>query len=220
MKLRRTRELRTIVRSTLVDPRASWREVHRPVLHHLAWWRGDRLPRWVSPSAASLGELHRWFNRRPPRVTGVPAIDERIANLSEGYDAAVLETQAVISDLVGARATHPFLDRRFIEATYGFDPFWPTKGGHDRALQVDAYQDRIPQLVADRRSKADFAETFWPQVLPPAVLADVTTGPLIERGWLDPAGFADLVQRAGAAMPNAAIPMARCVALDRWLRSH
>lgn len=219
IRLRRPADVRAMVGGNLWPPRRAWTVVARPTLHHLAPWRGDRLPEWVSGTAATAADLPALFRQRAPVVTGIDAIDERIANLTSGYDAAVLERQAIVSDLAGRRGTHPFLDPRFIEATYGLDPSWPARQGHTRALQVAAYRDRLPPLVADRRSKAEFSEVFWPQLLADDVLHRVRTGPLAERGWLDRGGFDRLVVRARGAMPNAAIPLARCVSLDEWLRA-
>jgi hypothetical protein len=152
-------------------------------------------------------------------VTGVDAIDERLANLTEGYDAATLETRAVVTDQAGRRESHPFLDPRVVHATYGLDPWWATRDGHDRALEVHAFQDRLPHVVEQRRSKAEFSEVFWPALLDDVRLQQVRTGPLHERGWLDAEGFDTVVANAERGMANAAIPLSRCVLLDQWVRT-
>ena len=218
-ELRQGAVLAGIARAGARHPRELWARYIRPALHHLAPWKGDALPGWVRPDAAARADLPRLFRRRPPRVTGVAAIDERIANITTGYDAAILEERAVVADLAGRRDSHPFLDPRLIEATYGLNPWWPTRGDHTRALQAEAYRDRLPPAVASRRSKADFSEVFWPQLLDDEVLTAVRTGPLVEAGWLDPDGFSALVANAQKGTPNAAIPLSRCVSLDRWLRA-
>ena len=219
VKLRRGDVIGDLLRATVEDPRQAWIDVVRPTLHHLAPWRGDRLPRWISERAASRADLPGLFRRRPKRVTGVAAMDERIANLTSGYDAAILEDRAVVIDAEGRRESHPFLDPRFIEATYCLDPWWPTRDGHVRALQVEAFADRLPAVVAERRSKADFSEVFWPQLLDEETLDSVRTGPLVEVGWLDSQGFEELVVNAREGKANAAIPLSRCVSLDRWMRT-
>lgn len=197
----------------------AWGQVIKPTLHHLAWWRGDRLPGWIRPEAARAAGLEELYRARPQQVTGVDGIDQRIANLTSGYDAAILESRAIVTDLLGRRETHPFLDPRFVVATYGLDPAWPTRGGHLRALEIEAFGDRLPDLVRHRNSKAEFSDVFWPQVLTTEVVARVRSGPLVEAGWLDPTGFDQLVVEGRAGRPNMAIPLARCVALDRWLRT-
>jgi asparagine synthase (glutamine-hydrolysing) len=219
VRLRQGHILKELLRANALRPRAAWPEILRPTLHYLAPWKGDRLPPWLSDQAAARADLPRLFRRRAERVTGVAAIDERIANLTSGYDAWILEVRAVVSDEVGRRESHPFLDPRFIEATYGLDPWWPTRGGHTRALQVEAYGDRLPPAVGRRRSKADFSEVFWPQMLDDETLEQVQTGPLADLGWLDRPGFDALVAYAKEGKANAAIPLFRCVSLDRWLRS-
>ena len=218
-KLRQRAVVRDLARSVGRNPRRAWTGLLKPTLHHLAPWRGDRLPGWVSSDAAARAELPRLFRRRPERVTRVDAIDERIANLTSGYDACILETRAVLTDWFDRRESHPYLDPRFVEATYGLDPWWPTRDGHTRALEVEAFADRLPPLVARRQDKADFPEVFWPQLLDREVLARIRTGPLAELGWLDRAGFEDLVANAKEGKADAAIPLSRCASLDRWLRT-
>ena len=111
-----------------------------------------------------------------------------------------------------------YLDPCFIEATYGLDPWWPTRDGHTRALQVEAFRDRLPSVVAQRRSKAEFSEVFWPQLLEANTLELARTGPLADLGWLDTEGFDALIAGATAKQPNADMPLCRCVSLYRWLR--
>jgi hypothetical protein len=218
-KLRQWAVLGSLARSALRHRDEAWTGLLRPTLHHLAWWRGDRLPAWVRADVAARADLPRLFRRRAPRLTGIDAIDERAANLTTGYDAAILQDRALVADLVGRRDSHPFLDPRLIEATYGLDPWWPSRGGHTRALQVAAYADRLPRSVVERRTKAEFSEVFWPQVLDAETLDGVGTGPLAEAGWLDRDGFGQLVANAKEGKANAAIPLSRCVSLDRWMRT-
>lgn len=220
VKLRQAAVLKSLARQVITRPGRSWSDVLRPTLGYLvAPWRNRGSPRWVSRAAAARADLSRLARRRPARVTGIDAIDERLGTFTSGYNAAILETRAVVSDWVGRRESHPFLDPRFVQATYGLDPSWPATGGHYRALQVEAFRDRLPPAVAARRTKADFSEVFWPQVLDDAGLALIRRGPLGTLGWLDSEGFDALVADAKRGMANAAIPLFRCVSVDRWLRS-
>ncbi|MDQ3642769.1 MAG: asparagine synthase-related protein, partial [Actinomycetota bacterium] len=91
--------------------------------------------------------------------------------------------------------------------------------GHYRALQVEAFRDRLPATVANRRSKAEFSEVFWPQMLDDTTLSGVRSGPLTELGWLDPEGFDALTADAKQGMANSAIPLSRCVSLHHWMRT-
>jgi asparagine synthetase B (glutamine-hydrolysing) len=217
---RRGRTLFALARDALRRPAASWAQVVKPTLHHLAPWKGPRPPGWLRRDAMARVGLDEAMRRRPEAVTGVRAVDERIANLTTGYDAAVLEERAVVSDALGGwRGTHPFLDPRVIEATYGLDPWWPTRGGHDRALQVHTFAGLLPEAVLTRRSKAEFSEVFWPQLLSEPELAALRTGPLCDLGFLDHNGFDQLVADARSGMARSAIPLARCRSLDRWLRT-
>jgi hypothetical protein len=219
VKLRQRAVLGQIARWAGRHPREAWPELIRPTLHHLARWKGNSLPPWVTGAATAHADLTDVFRKRPAKVTGVAAVDERLGNFTSGYNASILEALAVLGDHAGRRDSHPFLDPRFVENTYGLDPWWPVRGGHTRALQVAAFIDRLPPLVAERRSKVDFSEVFWPQLLDDHIAEQVRTGPLGSLGWLDLDGFNTLVGHAREGKANAAIPLSRCVSLDRWLRS-
>ncbi len=221
VKLRQRAVLRQLASDAFRHPAQSWSQVLRPTAAYLAApWRGRRrVPHWVTTDAAEEADLPRLLTRHPEPVTGIDAIDDRLGTFTSGYNASILETRAVVGDWLGRRESHPFLDPRFVEATYGLDPSWPTRGGHYRALHVAAFGDRLPTVVARRLSKADFSEVFWPQVLDDVTLAGVRSGPLAEVGWLDTTGFDLLVARAKRGIPNAAIPLFRCLSLDRWMRN-
>lgn len=194
-----------------------WAGVVRPTLAHLAGRRG-RPPAWMSRRAVEEAGLTELFAAKPVSVTGIAAVDERLAGLSSGYIAHVLEDRAVVTDLVGRRETHPFLDPRLVQGLYGLNPWWSVEGGRSRALQVAAFADRLPPVVARRQSKAEFSAVVWPQMLHRRDLDRVRRGPLRELGWLDDAGFAAVVDAAGEGKAAAALPLSRCVSLDRWLR--
>ena len=220
VQLRQLRLLAELAGGAARHPRKAWPELVRPTLAHLvAPWRKKRLSGWVTRTAAQQADLAGTLRRRPARVTGVEAIDERFSTLTSGYVASILEKRALVSDWAGRRDSHPFLDPRFILATYGLDPWWPARNAHYRALQVEAFADRLPPAVVQRLSKADFSEVFWPQVLDDVALERVATGPLHDQGWLERQGFETLVANAKRGMANAAIPLFRCVSLDRWIRT-
>lgn len=220
LQLRRWDVLRDALPRSVQAVRASWTDVVRPTIGYLTPPRpGHGFPKWVSPRAIKEAGVRSRLRPRAAKVTGIVAIDERLSTLTSGYNAAILETSAAVYDHVGKRDSHPFLDPRFIRATYGLDPWWPTTGGHYRAFEVAAFRDRLPRVVAERRTKADFSEVFWPQILDDRRLEEVRCGPLNEVGWLDQEGFDDLLRDAKRGMANAAIPLFRCLALDRWVRT-
>ncbi len=190
----------------------------RPVGRRLASRDHPPFPGWVRREAAERAGIDDLLRQRPQRVTGIDAIDLRIDNLTSGYNAAILETRATVGDAGDRRDTHPFLDPRFIAATYGLDPWWPTDGRVDRALQVAAYRDRLPPVVAERTTKADFSEVFWPELLQDHVVQRVRNGPLLELGWLDLEGFDTVVADAKEGKAYRAIPLSRCISVDRWMR--
>lgn len=207
--------LRRIAVLALREPGRVWREFVRPTYDEVAPRRRPSAPAWVSSRASIATGLTDTFARRPERVTGVAAIDRRLDAVTSGYHASILEDRALLGDLTGHRNTHPFLDPRMITGTYGLDPWWPMANGHYRALEVVATRDRVPGFISDRRTKAEFSSIAWTQLLGIQV---VLQGPLMDRGWLAVDGFERLVAAALQHQPWSALPLSRCLALDRWLR--
>ena len=206
-----------LLRQTLRSPWHAWYETWRPTLRHLSSRGRPRPPGYVTAAAAERHGLTERFTR-PPRLTGIAAIDQRAVNLTTGHTPFLFEFRAIVTDLTGQRFTHPFLDPRLITALYGLNPWFPARGGHRRALEPAAYADRLPPAVRDRRTKAEFSEVFWPQVFTEDVLRRVTTGPLTTRGWLDLDGFQNILNGAREGRAWAALPLSRAVEVDRWLR--
>jgi hypothetical protein len=214
---RRGSVLRPLLRTTLRSPAQAWRETWRPTLRYLSPRGTPRYPAYITDEAAAEHHLADHF-RRSVRLTGVDAIDARADNLTSGQMSFNLELAALVGDAAGLRSSHPFLDPRVVTAVYGLDPWFPVRGGHYRALQAAAFADRLPASVRDRRTKAEFSEVVWPQALTEKAVRRITSGPLVQRRWLDLDQFDNILNGARQGQGWAARPLSRAVELDRWLR--
>ncbi|MGY1812841.1 asparagine synthase-related protein [Blastococcus sp. SYSU D00820] len=206
-----------LARTTVTAPWPSWQQLWRPTLGHLRARRRTHVPPHVDSRAARRSGLLDRLRSRPLPVTGVEAVDERCDGLTSGYLARILEDGAIVADLSRWRTTHPLLDPRVIQATYGLDPWFPVRGGHFRALQVAAFRDRLPPMVRERQSKAEFSEVV--QQPDDDRAREIAAGPLSKRGWLEPAALARLRHAQGDAAASAAFHLARTDQLDRWFRT-
>jgi asparagine synthase (glutamine-hydrolysing) len=213
------RDLAPMMRADLCNPREGWRRTWRPLLGRLRR-RGIRPPpAHVARQAAESFGLTQRLGEPMVRLTGVDAVDERADVVTSGHTAYIMEELAIAADLNGWRSSHPFLDPRLITATYGLNPSFAVRHGHDRALQVAVLADRLPPAVRERRSKAEFSEVMWtgcPRGIP--TVEEIVRGPLGRRGWLDVSGTDQLINAARERRPASARLFARVVALDRWLR--
>lgn len=209
-------ELAQAVRADVRNPRLGWRRTWKPVLGYLLPRTRRKPPAYISRRAADGTGLTERFSEPVPRLTGIKAIDERARGLTVGYVAWLLEAGAVVSDLSGWRDSHPFFDPRVINAIYGLNPWFPVRGGHDRALEVAAFADRLPDEIRTRRSKAEFSGLPWPGE--PHDSSTLMNGPLGQRGWLDREGLNDLMSKRRMGHPEAVYPLFRATALDRWFR--
>jgi len=173
----------------------------------------------VAESAAERFGLIDLLREPDFRLTGDGAIDERADALMSGELASILEESAIVEDWAGWRGTHPLLDPRFITATYGLDPWFAVRDNHDRALQPEAFRDRLPEDVRTRRSKAEFSglvRAASGAVLPGS--EELDSDPLIARGWTHADSMARLLFSADQQEFGAAHYLERTVSLARWLR--
>ncbi|MGY1740222.1 MULTISPECIES: asparagine synthase-related protein [unclassified Blastococcus] len=197
--------------------RGAWRRTWRPLLAYLAGRGRPRPPRYIAERVAHEHDLSERMASAVVRVTGDRAVDERLSGLSSGYVAAIFEDAAVVHDLSGWRSTHPFFDPRFIEASYGLDPWFPVRNGHDRALEVELFGALLPPVVRDRRDKADFAEVAWARPATRKLTKRLLSGPLMQRGWIDSEAVTDVMENAMKGRAGAALPFCRLVAMHSWL---
>lgn len=219
LQMRHGRRLAFLAKTVLRAPAESWRDLVRPTLRSLAPWVRPVPPGYIRREAADRLGLTDRAAERPLRLTGIAAIDARCKQFTSGYWAAILQEAAVVGDLNQRRSTHPFLDPRFVTATFGLDPWFAAVGGHSRALEVEVFSDRLPPAVAARRTKAEFSEVVWPTALQDNAVDRLLSGPLVEAGWLDLEGFSRVLSNARAGEPFAALPLWRALALDRFMRN-
>lgn len=216
---RRADVLLPVLRRMVRHPREEWRCTLRPTVRSMLPRARRRPPAYIPAPVADAHGLTERYAKPPVRLTEVRSIDVRANGLTSGHVTANLENAAVVDDLTGVRRSHPFLDPRLIEATYGLDPQFSVRDHHYRALEASAYSDRVPASVAHRRGKAEFSEVVWPTVMQPEIIRGIASGPLVERGWLDLTGFRNVVNDARSGRAHAALPLSRMVALQEWLQS-
>jgi asparagine synthetase B (glutamine-hydrolysing) len=205
VQLRQWDAVKGLGRSSIGDPQYAWSALGRPLLAMRARrfiGRSSRIrtfpgvsqlgrrvvPPWIRPEVAERTGLVDRLLMRPPSITGVAAIDERLSNPTSGYLACILEESAVLQDACFRRASHPFLDTRLIQAIYGLDPAWPTAKGGTRDVQIAAFSDRLPFSVAARTGKAEFSEVFFGSDLGRRFGAhdkDRLSSLIEETGWLN-----------------------------------
>jgi hypothetical protein len=206
------KRLAKIASWTIRNPKQSWHDAIKPVLRTFKNPRPD-LP-WIADGALRRNGIAEFLI--PAVQPGLsPALDKRMNSLSRGHVAAIMQEQAVLHDELDHRSSHPYLDPRVVDATYGLDPWWATEDEHSRSFQVRAFRERLPAVVANRRTKAEFSEVALIFASRQS-LEQVCTGPLASAGWLERDGFEKLASGRG---PFAAGPIARCIALDKWLRA-
>lgn len=120
--------------------------------------------------------------------------------LEAAYLLDALESEERLAAECGMELRRPYLDPAMIQFTFACPEYLRQRGSTDRALHRTALQGLLPELVLQRRSKADFMVTFR-HYLPE--LADVLPLAPHLTQWLQPGAAAALL-RPGKAPDEAA----------------
>lgn len=214
---RQKSELAIFGRWALANPRRVWPGLLRPfTLETLGRPSRHKTNVWLSSDSRRQYDLDT-TGRRPQSVGQFRARDERWHNVTHGILAGICETLAPILCRGGVRQWHPYLDVDFIEASYRFRPAYARQNGLDRSLQRASLGSFLPEVVRERRSKAEFSHSAR-TVLDQCDLASVLTGPLAKEGYLDLENVRNLFTSYEAGMGGAVIAVSNLYTTDQWLR--
>lgn len=196
---------------------SAWTKLIRPTVAEMI--RPHRAPsglRLVASDRHEQLDLERRQQSSCP--TGIRAIDRRVLPLQNGAIAAQFEDLMLIDELSHTRGTHPFFDPSLVTYAHGLPPSWARTDGVDRSLQRRAFGARLPDVVAERTSKAEFSDTAWTFLEQPGLLDRVLEGPLIDQEFIDADNVRRLVRDAKQRRPGSVIPADAVVRIDAWLR--
>lgn len=147
----------------------------RPLRHP---WRPDLC--FINPAAApDQPDPHPWLDW-PART--LPGKIEHVANLVRIQSAPDGKERPAL-----APVRHPLLSQPVVELCLQIPSWMWISGGQDRSVARDAFRDRLPAEILDRRTKGeffDFTRSIYARNR--TVLADHLVG-----GWLDRAGLLD-----------------------------
>lgn len=195
-------------------------------LFHARGWAAAASPllpgvaRWTRTSAWSI-----LAQARQQRAGGAgDSVDEpepppakrlQIAQIRSGlaYYGACRRTDGV--DLV-----HPLMAQPLLE--WGLRTPVPqlVAGGRDRALARDAFTDRLPRVIVDRRSKGDYSAYFNRQVAAnlPFLRTYLLDGRLAAEGVLDRPTFAARLEVDELRWRGGAPEILAAASLEAWVR--
>lgn len=178
-----------------------WRALLSPSLPELARWNGRSVWSLIAdarrPRSRSehLGQKLSFLTPRPPPPRHPwleacsdlgPAKRYQIAGVLNGVTFSAPSAQTAVADLL-----HPLLAQPVVEACLALPARQLTLGRRDRALARRAFRDRLPAMIADRRSKGEMTAYYGRRI---AASLDVL------RPWLLDGRLAaeSLINRAAA----------------------
>jgi asparagine synthase (glutamine-hydrolysing) len=140
-------------------------------------WRGGQEERFIR--SAARGTAHPWL----AELAGVPPAKRvQIAGLVNSLNVVARTRRGAAT-----RLAHPLLSQPMIELCLSIPSTLLAAGEDDRGLARRAFADRLPRIVAERRSKGDITAFFGRSLaasLP--VLRDMLLdGRLVARGLID-----------------------------------
>ena len=214
--------------SALADPcipvlarrmrRSAWRVLWR------ALTAASRVRKFGGAGRPPLGLAHRDIARRRPAphpwlqdLGGVPpGKRQQIVGFASNLSLHGLSQRTEAADLV-----HPLLSQPVMEACLRTPSWTLTGGGHDRLLAREAFADRLPHEILERRSKGELA-AYYGHVLADA--SEALHAHLLD-GRLAAAGLIDRVQVEAALKPDHLIwqggygDLMMLALIESWLRA-
>lgn len=177
---------------------------------HSAWTVG-RLALRGQPVAGS-GPRHRWLDDASDLPPGKRGQVERFVNCQLFWTDCLRARQAPL--------LNPLLSQPVVEHCLGVPSYRLTLGERDRGLVRQAFADRLPPMIAERRDKGDLSH-FYGQVVrgsAPVLAGFLVDGRLVAQGVLDRTALETdldpdrLLWREGANAPLLA------AVLEAWAR--
>lgn len=163
------------------------------------------------------------IHRRTPPHPWLTALDDvapgkrqQIAGFAGNLSLHGLSQRTEAADLV-----HPLLSQPVMETCLATPTWRLTGGGHDRFLAREAFGDRLPTAIVERRSKGELA-VYYGHVVAAAVDA---LKPHLLEGRLAAAGLIDTAQVEAALQPDHLIwqggygDLMMLALIESWLRS-
>ncbi|MDP3747616.1 MAG: asparagine synthase-related protein [Phenylobacterium sp.] len=172
-------------------------------------------PAFMTPQGVALATgvaLHPWLED----LRGVsPAKRLQIRGLANA--------QGFFGDCQRARQAeliHPLLSQPIVELCLAIPAIDLTRGGHGRALAREAFADRLPDLVTQRRSKGDLTAYYGRMlgrsldVLRPYLLE----GRLAQAGLIDRDALGEMLTETHLIWRGGYPDLLRLLAVEIWLR--
>lgn len=207
-----------------------WRSLLSPSLPELARWNGRSVWSLIKdarrPRSASehLGQTLSFLTPRPPPPRHPwldacgdlgPAKRYQIAGILNGVTFSAPSAQTAVADLL-----HPLLAQPVVEACLALPARQLTLGRRDRALARLAFRDRLPAMIADRRSKGEMTAyygrriAFSLDVLRPWLLE----GRLAAEGLIDRTAAERLLSEESLIWRGRFGEIMIAAALEAWVR--
>lgn len=114
---------------------------------------------------------------RPPGLGVRTDRDLQEHALLQPMQPHALETLTLTARSYGLDLAIPFFSRDLIEFSVGLPSHWKLRGGFTRYILRESMRGRVPDLIADRRDKNDFAGNFIRNVFRSEAINDLTRNP-------------------------------------------
>jgi len=187
------------------------------LMRETLWRRGlsERTPspRWVQPLGRESDDLrHPWLMDQDG-LTPAKALhiqEQVLAQVSKGVS---LRGQAI--DLV-----HPLLSQPVLEHCLRIPVDVLSTGGRDRALARRAFEDRLPAIVRDRRSKGELGLYYSRAIAEglPELRDFLLGGRLVSEGLLIPSELEAVLNEPYLAQHGGFSSVLNTVAVEAWVR--
>lgn len=170
----RLRALGDVARRTR---RSVWSLAYQTLIRRRSADRSAQAGRFVTRSAR--GAAHPWLEN----LAGIPPAKRmQIAGLVNSLNVVARTRRGAAT-----RLAHPLLSQPIVELCLSIPAPMLSAGEGDRSLARDAFSDRLPNLVAERRSKGDITVFFGKSIAAslPVLRPMLLEGRLVAQGLID-----------------------------------
>lgn len=208
-----------------------WRSLLSPSLPELARWNGRSVWSLIADARRSrsdpehLGQRLSFLSPRasPPRHPWLEVCDDlgpakryQIAGVLNGVTFSGPSAQTAVADLL-----HPLLAQPVVEACLSLPARQLTLGRRDRALARHAFRDRLPAMIADRRSKGEMTAYYGRRI---AASLDVLRpwlldGRLAAEGLIDRAAAETVLTEESLIWRGRFGEIMIAASLEAWVRA-
>ena len=158
--------------------------------------RRNSIPPWVDPQFARRSQLTRRLQEENSAKNFTSfAQRDLYRTLTSGWNSHLSETEDRFTSWVGLEQRHPLNDRRIVEFAFALPEEQRWRGDEPKYVLRRAMANFLPEVVRQRRTKADFSHTFAEALKAAGGESLFDSLAIVSMGWVNRACVRQMYQQ-------------------------